>query len=186
MSQKTKTPKKQVKIPLNVYLGYLLILTFVFTAVSFARFAVSEDSGGTARVASFTVSAAVGAETDKTLNFSDASQSFATSQSASYNIAVTNVENGKAAEVAVGYDVIITIDSSYVAAEALSLSIDGTQLTASQHSGKLVYTYAATPMPANEEIRRNHTLTVTVHSQYVDADIENMPLSVSVLFEQID
>ena len=34
MGQKTKTPKKEIKIPLRVYLGYLLILTLIFTAVS--------------------------------------------------------------------------------------------------------------------------------------------------------
>lgn len=182
MSQK----KNKAKIPLNVYLGYLLILTFVFTAVSFAKFAVSGDAGDTARVASFSVSAATGSQTDKTLNFSDASQKFTTSQSAAYEVKVTNVENGKTAEVAVGYDIIVTVNSADIAPEALKLSIDGTQLTAVQQAGKLIYTYTASPMPASESTRRTHTLTVAVASQYVESDIEKMPISVSVLFEQID
>ena len=183
MSQK----KNKAKIPLNVYLGYLLLLTFVFTAVSFAKFAVSGDAGDTARVASFSVSAATGSQTDKTLNSSDASQKFTTSQSAAYEVKVTNVENGKTAEVAVGYDIIVTVNSADIAPEALKLSIDGTQLTAVQQAGKLVFTYTAkTPMPACESTQRTHTLTVAVASQYVKSDIDKMPISVSVLFEQID
>lgn len=189
MGQEIKTPKKRTiaKMPLHVYLGYLLILTLIFTTVSFAKFATAGDAADTARVASFSVSAAVGDDDSKAVDFNDAASKFGTTKSVSYDINVTNKENGKISEVAVGYRVIVSYNASDLTPAALSLSIDGNELSPVLSDGKYTYTYiAADPLPAGTETAVTHSLTVAVNSLNILNDYEDIPISVSVSFEQID
>lgn len=188
MGQEMKTPKKKAsKIPLHIYLGYLIILTLVFTTASFAKFATSGDSMDSAKVASFSVSAAVGDNSSQSVGFNDAASSFTTSQTVTYDINVTNSEDKKISEVAVGYSIIISYDSTVITPDALTFSIDGTTLSPSGGNGKYTYTYvSANPLPAGVQTEVTHKLSVTVISDKIVEDYEDIPLSVSVAFEQIN
>ncbi len=187
MGQKTKTPKKEIKLSLRVYLGYLLVLTLIFTAVSFAKFATSGDAADTARVASFSVSASVGDDNSKSVDFDDASRKFDTSKTVEYDISITNKENGKVAEVTVGYSIVVRFDPADIVPEALSFSIDGVSLSPVKDGNMYVCTYKVnTPMPAGTETNITHKLSVTVNSENILRDYSNIPISVSALFEQID
>ncbi len=187
MGQEIKTPKKRtVKIPLRVYMGYLLILTLVFSAVSFAKFATSGDAVDSARVASFSVSAAVG-DDSKSVDFNDAATSFDTTKAVVYDINVTNSEDGKVSEVAVGYTIKISLDASVVNPNQLILKLDNTPLSPSGGNGTYTYTYtAAKPMPAGVLTNVTHKLSVTAVSQYIVDDYDDIQLSVSVSFTQIN
>ena len=100
---------------------------------------------------------------------------------------MTNKENGKISEVAVGYRVIVSYNASDLTPAALSLSIDGNELSPVLSDGKYTYTYlAAAPLPAGTETAVTHSLTVAVNSLNILNDYEDIPISVSVSFEQID
>lgn len=187
MVQKSNTPKKETKIPMHVYVGYLLILTLVFTGVSFAKFATSGDAADTAKVAAFSVTASVGDDNSKTVDFNDAAQKFGTSKTVEYDINVTNKENGRIAEVAVGYSIVVSFDSEDIVPEALSFSIDGVPLTPVKDGTLYVCTFeGAAPMPAGTETSVTHKLSVTVNSENILHDYSNIPISISALFEQLD
>lgn len=187
MGQKIEAPKKQAaKIPLHVYLGYLLIITLVFTAASFAKFAVSDGVADSAQVASFSVSAL--ADGSQSVSFDDAGEKFGTSKNVNYEIRVSNADNGKVSAVAVGYKIIISFDASVITPDVIgSISVNSTTLSPSHQNGKYVYTYtAATPLPAGVETTLTHNLSVAISSKNVTDDYSNIPISVSVVFEQID
>lgn len=189
MNQQTTPAKgrKLFRIPLRVYLSYLLILTFVFTAASFAKFATAGDASDSARVATFSVAASVGDDSSRKIDFNDAASKFATEQTVSYDINVTNAKNDKVSDVAVGYDVVVSFTSSSISPTALVFSIDGTVLSPVLKDGSYVYTYTgADPMPAGTETEVTHKLSVKALSSEISIDYDDIEISVSVLFEQID
>lgn len=189
MGQEARTPNRKAfsKIPLRVYLGYLLILTLIFTAVSFAKFATAGDADDAARVASFTVGASVGSNNDLSIGFNDASTSFNTTKTASCSINVTNASGTEVAETAVGYEIVITLDSADISADKITLSIDGSTLTPAKVGSNFVYTYSGvSPMPAKVKTERAHTLSIKADSTKILDDYTNIEFAVDVNFEQID
>lgn len=54
MHFKNKSGKeKRIRLPIHVYLSYLLVITFIFTGVTFSRYVKSADSSDKARVTKF-------------------------------------------------------------------------------------------------------------------------------------
>lgn len=201
MSQEIKTPKNKIpfKLPLRVWLGYLLILSLVFTAVSFAKFATSGSASDSARVASFAVSASTGGE--KSLTFDDSAknasgESFSTTQTASYDVTVRNTDNNKVSEVVIGYDVIVKVLKSKVTGtdgdiqsnSGLTFKLGESTAPVITTSGDYyVFTFSDVGvLPAGVSTEETHKLTITADSDKIQDDFSNIEFSVSVNFEQID
>lgn len=53
MNAKKNTQKARLKLPLHVYLGYLLVVTLIFSGVTFSKYIASTSAGDGARVATF-------------------------------------------------------------------------------------------------------------------------------------
>ena len=200
MSQEIKTPKNKTpfKLPLRVWLGYLLILSLAFTAVSLAKFATSGSNSDSARVASFAVSASTGGS--HSVNFDDASSKFDTSKTSDYEVKVFNYDNGKVSEVAISYDVIVTVPiedickTAYSKDElfykgALLMTLDGKTCGNISSVAGSHYTFVfenVGTLPANKETAETHDLSITAYSKQITDDFLDIEFTVSVNFEQID
>ena len=205
MSQEIKTPKNKTpfKLPLRVWLGYLLILSLAFTAVSLAKFATSGSNSDSARVASFAVSASTGGSHSFAFNDAEKNalgETFATTQTADYEINVFNYDNGKVSEVAISYDVIVTVPiedickTAYSKDElfykgALLMTLDGKTCGNISSVAGSHYTFVfenVGTLPANKETAETHDLSITAYSKQITDDFLDIEFTVSVNFEQID
>ena len=81
---------------LNLAVAYLLLMTFVSTGLSFARYATSSESTGSGRVAAFRITSTL-ASTTQTLDTTDGAASYP------HSFMVTN-----SSEMAVCYDVTLS------------------------------------------------------------------------------
>lgn len=180
-----KKNRKFLRLPLRVYLSYLFILTLIFTAVSFAKFATSGGSNGNARVATFAVDA-VPLDESSAYSFDDAATSFKDKKSDSHTITVMNYTGNTVCEVALRYEIIVTIPDS-APDGAFELTIDGRN--AATVNGR-TYTFTGfNAIPAgtkSSDTDHTHTLTITAVSENITSDISKLGIDVSVYFEQID
>jgi len=183
MERRTNAPENKIpfRLPLRVYLSYLLVITLIFTAVSFAKFATSGAGGDSARVASFAVSAAGESDTALAMSF----DSVTGTKQDSYTITVYNYDASTTAEVAVRYDVVVTVDGTLPA--GVSFTVDGKN--ASSVNGS-VYTFSGVgELAGGSRNTASHTLTFTGDSSKIVSDFtgeNSLEFSISVNFEQID
>lgn len=157
----------------------LLIAIMVSMSVSLAKMLSTASGSDNARVAAFIVDANGQEDTRLRIDIPDG---ILTQE---YAIKVTNQNaNGKTAEVALSYDVVLTLPQALPA--GVSLILDGTTGTPSGDSKTVTFENMGTFMPGTAETK-THTLTFTV----TDADLitqnhQLLGISVDVRAEQID
>ncbi len=177
-SLKNKTP---FRLPLRAYLSYLLVFTLIFTAVSFAKFATSGGGSDGARVAGFSVDAIGEDNKDLSIEFTETTGT----KSVSYLITAYNYTENNVTEVAVTYDVVVTVTGGLP--DGVSVTLDG-KAPSSSTGGVITFATAGT-FAASVESSKTHTLTFTGDSAKINTDFtgdNRIDINIDVKFEQID
>lgn len=110
-----KEKKSRRRLPLHVYLAYLLVCTFLLTGVSFSRYISSASGSDSARVAKGVVT--VRYDDSTTVNLVRPSGDGLETEEFSFS--VTN----SISEVAIQYDVVVTLDKPL--GKGVTVKLDG-------------------------------------------------------------
>ena len=150
--ENTRNKPARRRLPLAVYLAFLLIAALAFTGASFASYKTEAASSDSARVARFVVTAKP--ETNQSENLTLDS----TNTSAEYKFTVSNNDGDKVNETATSYDVVVTFPQELTGV-TLTLKngnkdITGTTTDNVTYTFKDVGTFAA-------GTKQNDTLTLT-------------------------
>ena len=128
--QKNRKEKSRVRLPLYVYLSYLLLASFVFTGVSFSKYASTASAQSSARVAAFSVSAE--GESTALLEL-DASDEMKNTDSYSFSVTSNS-------EVAVKDIVTVALPQTLPDGVNMSMSVNGNLLEPTCSGNTYVYT----------------------------------------------
>lgn len=149
--------KKAPRLPLSAYLSYLLVATFLFTGVSFSKFATTASGSDRARVAGFrvTVSGQQASAEDIELSVGDESSS------GTYTFTVNN-----GSEVTVRYQLILeNLPAGVVAVVSDGNALSTFRTLAPQNQEELTLTFTAA---VDATAVDDQTVTVRVYAEQVD------------------
>ena len=171
-----KQKRMRHRLPVHVYLAYLLACTMLATSVTFSSYVTGAScTMGTARVAAGAASA--GAKTRSSLLEIDCNTN---QHSASYDFIVSNSNGGKASQVALGYDVVVTLNQALP--DGVSLTLDGR----SGNGSRKKYTFSNVgTFRASTRDNNTHTLKFTANSSRL-FDAATIGVQISVHTYQID
>lgn len=110
---------RRVRLPLHVYLSYLLVATFLFTGISFSKYATTVSVQDEARVAVFSVSVDGEAAADLLLDISNEVQT-----ANSYSFSVSSNSEVRVADV-----VTVTLPEELPAGIYLTMTADSVEVT---------------------------------------------------------
>ena len=175
--ENTRNKPARRRLPLAVYLTFLLVAALAFTGASFASYKTVATSSDSARVARFVVTAAKseGQREDLTLDSANTS--------ATYTFTVSNNKDGKVNETATKYDVVVTF-SKELTGVTLTLKngnkdITGTTTDNVTYTFKDVGTFAA-----GTTQEHNLTLTFAANADAASGSWSNIKITVNA--EQVD
>ena len=175
--ENTRNKPARRRLPLAVYLTFLLVAALAFTGASFASYKTVATSSDSARVARFVVTAAKseGQREDLTLD--------STKPSAEYRFTVSNNDASGVNETATRYDVVVTF-SQKITGVTLTLKngnkdITGTTTDNVTYTFKDVGTFAA-------GTKQNDTLTLTFTAGTDAASGSWSNIKITVNAEQVD
>ena len=107
--------KPRFRLPLHVYMIYLLICTFLLTGVSFARYIATGSGSDSARIAAGTVE--VSHDSNTKIEITRPTDDAPVTKGFSFTV------SNKNSEVAIRYDVIVTLNEPLP--EGVSMTVDG-------------------------------------------------------------
>lgn len=164
----------QYRLPLHVYLLYLLVVSFLLTGMSLSRYVTATSGGDTARVAGTAVSTQV----------TQGNGSIALTQpgaTAGYSFSVTNSRGGTISQVALQYDVIVEVGEPLPA--GVELRLDGKTGQLDPEGKTYTFVDVGTFGAGNED---THPHTLTFAATDVLDEVVSINVTVSVRAEQID
>ena len=175
--ENTRNKPARRRLPLAVYLAFLLIAALAFTGASFASYKTQATSSDSARVARFVVTAAKDASQKEDLTLDSLNPS------AAYTFTVSNNEGDKVNETATSYDVVVTFPKELTGV-TLTLKngnkdITGTKTDNVTYTFKDVGTFAA-------GTKQNDTLTLTFTANADAASGSWSTINITVNAEQVD
>lgn len=176
MSPKPKRTAGMFRLPVHVYLAYLLICTLVFTGTSLAHYVSSANGSDSGRVAAGVVVVSSVDNSALTIKQPGGDDTVVTD---TFQFSVSN-SNGAVSEVAIKYDVIVTLDSALPA--GVSMTLDGK--ACSDSSNTFTFKNAGT-FDAGVSKTNTHTLSVTGDYSTISAP-STLHVTIRVLAEQID
>lgn len=144
--QKEKKSKK--RLPLQAYLAYLLVCTFLLGGVSFSRYITSANGSDRARVAAGVVT--VSYNSDNT-NMKMERPADDGTQTENFQFSVSN----SVSEVAIRYDVVVTLDQPL--GTGVTMTLDGHTGTA-EADHTYIFSDTGTFM-SGEQSTRTHSLS---------------------------
>lgn len=171
------------RLPLAVYLAFLLVAALAFTGASFASYKTEATSSDSARVARFVVTAIP--ETNQSENLTLDSEN----KSATYKFTVSNNEDGKVNETATQYDVIVTLPKALPTGVTMKLTrvtdTTVTEVPQSSASGN-TYTFSDDGMLFSAAVARSdiYTLTFAAQSSAESDTLEGIKITVNA--KQVD
>lgn len=171
-----KEKKSRRRLPLHVYLTYLLVCTFLLTGVSFSRYISSASGSDSARVAAGVV----------TVNYDGQNTEFEMTPPQDYGVEertfqfqVSNVNS----EVAIRYDVVVTLDKPL--GSGVTMTLDGTEC-----SGISNNTYTFTNMGTFEAgVMESKTHTLLFKGDFMqisEGTDDTYQVQISIRSQQID
>lgn len=175
--ENTRNKPTRRRLPLAVYLAFLLVAALAFTGASFASYKAEAASSDSARVARFAVAAAKDASQRESLTLDSSNTS------AAYTFTVSNNDGGKVNETATSYDVVVTFPQELTGV-TLTLKngnkdITGTTTDNVTYTFKDVGTFAA-------GTKQNDTLTLTFTADTNTASDSWSNIKITVNAEQVD
>lgn len=175
--ENTRNKPTRRRLPLAVYLAFLLVAALAFTGASFASYKTEAASSDSARVARFVVTAIP--ETNQSENLTLDSST----PSAGYKFTVSNTDANGVNETATSYDVVVTFPQELTGV-TLTLKngnkdITGTTTDNVTYTFKDVGTFAA-------GTKQNDTLTLTFAANADAASGSWSNINITVNAVQVD
>lgn len=175
--ENTRNKPARRRLPLAVYLAFLLIAALAFTGASFASYKTQATGSDSARVARFVVTAVKDASQKEDLTLDS------TKPSATYTFTVSNTDASGVNETATRYDVVVTF-SQKITGVTMTLKngnkdITGTTTDNVTYTFKDVGTFAA-------GTKQNDTLTLTFTAGTDAASGSWSNIKITVNAEQVD
>ena len=175
--ENTRNKPARQRLPLAVYLAFLLVAALAFTGASFASYKTVATGSDSARVARFAVAAAKDASQSESLTLDS------TNTSAEYKFTVSNTDANGVNETATKYDVVVTF-SQKITGVTMTLKngnkdITGTTTDNVTYTFKDVGTFSA-------GTKQNDTLTLifTANADAASGSWSNIKITVNA--EQVD
>lgn len=109
------SPKGRCRLPLHVYLAYLLVCTFLLTGVSFSRYISTSNAGDSARVAKGVVTVSYDENTE--LKLERPTDDGTLTENFQFHV------SNSVSEVAIQYDVVVTLNQSL--GDGVTMTLDG-------------------------------------------------------------
>ena len=142
----------RIRLPLHVYLSYLLVATFLFTGVSFSKYASSASAQSSAQIAAFSISVEGETSDALVLDVSDETQ-----KSDSYSFRVTSNS-----EVMVTDVVTVTLPEVLPEGIHMTMTVNSEEIASDSNGG--TYTFVK-----NFEVgEESHLWTLTF---FADPDV---------------
>lgn len=169
------------RLPLHVYLAYLLVCTFLLTGVSFSRYISMADADDSARVAAGLVT--VTYDDNNTILEMDRADSDDGAVTKEFHFQVSNNNS----EVAIRYGMVLTLDASLPGGVTINLyKNDGANPLCTFDSSNTTYTVPdAGTFQAGVSSPDQYKLVFIGDFGIIGADSERT-VSISVQAEQID
>lgn len=177
--ENTRNKPARQRLPLAVYLAFLLVAALAFTGASFASYKTEAASSDSARVARFAVAAAKDANQSENLTLDSSNTS------AAYTFTVSNTDANGVNETATSYDVVVTFPQELTGV-TLTLK-NGTNAaisaTPSADSKTFIFTNVGT-FSAGTPQAHNLTLTFAANADAASGSWSNINITVNA--EQVD
>lgn len=172
-------PKKQrlKRLPVHVYLAYLLVCTLLLTGVSFSSYITSANGSDNARVAAGVV----------TVHYDDNTNNIEMTRPSNDGVRTErfdfSVSNG-ASEVAIRYDVVVTLDQALK--NGVTMQLDGG--TGAISDDKKTYTFSnAGTFAAGVGSTKTHTLSFAGDFDTIHPGTDDMyQIKIAIRSQQID
>lgn len=178
--ENTRNKPARRRLPLAVYLAFLLVAALAFTGASFASYKTETSVSDSARVARFVVTATPEANQSENLTLDS------TKPSAAYTFTVSNNEGDKVNETATRYSVAVKLPQALPTGVTMKLT-RGTDTTAiaNTQSGN-TYTFSDDNMLFSAADARSdiYTLTFAAQSSAESDTLEGIKITVNA--EQVD
>lgn len=171
--------KRRRRLPVHVYLVYLCMITLLLTGVSFSRYIFVATGKDSADTAVFAVSAEPdsGQSSDITIESEDADLS------QSFSFKVMNSGDGRASEVAIRYDVIVTLPQALPS--GVEMTLEGYGSLPLEDGNTYIYSDAG-QFAAGKSEEHTHKLNFTVNPDEVTDSAKLQNITITVHAEQID
>lgn len=176
--EKTRNKPARRRLPLAVYLAFLLLAALAFTGASFASYKTVATGSDSARVARFVVTAARDTSQtteDLTLDSSNTS--------ATYTFTVSNFDTNGVNETATSYDVNVVFPNA-LSGVSLTLKNGNTDITGTT-TDNVTYTFKNAGAFA-AGTKQNDTLTLTFTADENAASGSWSGIKITVNAEQVD
>ena len=178
MKPKNASDKKLFSLPLHIYLIYLLVCTVLLTGVTFSHYITTTNGGDNANVAGGIIVVTSNSNTELIME-----QPFDSSiVTQDFSFEVFNYSSNAISEVAIQYDVIVTLNEKLP--DGVSLTMDGNDYSASDNNNKYTFSNAGT-FEAGVQDSNTHTLSFTGDYSIINEQAERN-ITISIYAEQID
>lgn len=175
IKQHEQAKKRKGRLPLHVYLAYLLVCTFLLTGVTFSRYISSANGSDSARAAAGVV----------TVSYDDSTALEMTPpydygvQERNFQFQVSNVNS----EVAIRYDVVVTLDTPL--ASGVTMTLDGKECSGNANN---TYTFSGMgTFEADVSATKTHTLSFEGDFGTISAGTnDTYQVEISIRSQQID
>lgn len=172
---------ERVGVSLPVCLMYLLLCTLVFTGFTFSRYISGAQGQQKGQVAAGVV--VVSHDPDDTSIVMKKPSNYDVPVSESFSFTVSNQGTGSPSEVAIKYDIVVTLKESLP--DGVSMKLDE-EVSPQVSPDGLTYTFSnAGAFEANSSAKHSHILTFTGDYLIINEGSER-DLTLSVQAEQID
>lgn len=176
IKQYEQTEKRKGRLPLHVYLTYLLVCTFLLSGVTFSRYISSANGSDSARAAAGVV----------TVSYDEQNTVFEMTPPYDYGVEERTFQfqvSNANSEVAVRYDIAVTLDKPLAA--GVTMTLDGRVC-----SGNSSNTYTFSNMgtfAAGEAETRTHTLLFKGNFMEIsEGTNDTYQVEISIRSQQID
>lgn len=165
-------------LPLPVWLAYLLVCTLLLTGVSLARYITTADGSDAARVASGLVT--VSYDEHNTSFLMDAPSNYSELQKSEFTFEVSNGTS----EVAIQYDVVVTLNEPLV--DGVAMTLDEKKGTETDEGKQYEFANVGT-FAAGENKTDTHTLSFTGDFMEIPSGTDNTyNIQISIRSRQVD
>lgn len=172
--ENTRNKPAPRRLPLGVYIAFLLIAALAFTGTSVASFKTQSSAGDGARVARFVVTAAKDADQSESITLNS------TNMSAAYKFTVANNQDAAVSETAANYNIVVTFPTA-LSGVTMTLTKDGAAAPiAGVTADNKTFTFSnAGSFPAGTAQTDSFTLTFTADTSAPSGEWNNIKITVN-------
>lgn len=177
--ENTRNKPTPRRLPLAVYLAFLLAVLLAFTGTTAASFKTQSSAGDGARVARFVVTAAKDADQSESITLNS------TNRSAAYKFTVANNQDAAVSETAANYNIVVAFPTA-LSGVTVTLTKDGAVAPiAGVTADNKTFTFSnAGSFPAGTAQTDSFTLTFAADTSAANGGWNNIKITVNA--EQVD